>query len=150
MPVGYAPLVFLRPFLNLIGGFFTKKTLSFVLSILLVVGLLSASAGSAFADSAPEAKSLHIVTTIFPFRYLTDDYGLDYYAAFVGCSAETEASFQTIIFLANKLDELGLPAVLQIESADGSIVRTIVENTKSRWSSSRRCPPCGFSRAFAA
>jgi zinc transport system substrate-binding protein len=68
----------------------------------------------------------------FPFRYLTDDYGLDYYAAFVGCSAETEASFETIIFLANKLDELGLPAVLQIESADGSIARTVVENTQSK------------------
>ena len=68
----------------------------------------------------------------FPFRYLADDYGLDYYAAFVGCSAESEASFETIIFLANKLDELGLPAVLQIESADGSIARTVVENTRSK------------------
>ncbi len=68
----------------------------------------------------------------FPFRYLVDDYSLDYYAAFVGCSAETEASFETIIFLANKLDELALSAVLQIESADGSIARTVVENTRSR------------------
>lgn len=67
----------------------------------------------------------------FPFRYLADDYALDYYAAFVGCSAETEASFETIIFLAGKLDELDLPAVLQIESADGSIARTVVENTQS-------------------
>ena len=39
----------------------------------------------------------------FPFRYLTDDYGLDYYAAFVGCSAETEASFKTVKFLAEKV-----------------------------------------------
>ena len=68
----------------------------------------------------------------FPFRYLADDYGLTYYAAFVGCSAETEASFETIIFLARKLDELGLPAVLQIESADGSIARTVVENTQAK------------------
>ena len=68
----------------------------------------------------------------FPFRYLTDDYGLDYYAAFVGCSAETEASFETIVFLANKLDELGLPAILQIESADGSIAQTIRENTQTK------------------
>ena len=68
----------------------------------------------------------------FPFRYLADDFGLAYYAAFVGCSAETEASFETVIFLANKLDELGLPAVLQIESADGSIARTVVENTKGK------------------
>ena len=43
-----------------------------------------------------------------PVRYLVDDYGLDYYAAFVGCSAETEASFETVAFLADKLDELGL------------------------------------------
>ena len=84
----------------------------------------------AAVDAAP-VKTL-LFGDRFPFRYLTDDYGLDCYAAFAGCSAETEASFQTIIFLANKLDELGLPAVLQIESADGSIARTIVENTKSR------------------
>ena len=68
----------------------------------------------------------------FPFRYLADDCGLTYYAAFVGCSAETEASFETIIFLARKLDELGLPAVMQIESADGSIARTVVENTQAK------------------
>ena len=67
----------------------------------------------------------------FPFRYLVDDYGLNYYAAFVGCSAESEASFETIIFLAGKVDELGLNYVFQIESADGSIARTIIENTAS-------------------
>lgn len=38
----------------------------------------------------------------FPFRYLADDYSLTYYAAFVGCSAETEASFETIAFLAKR------------------------------------------------
>ena len=68
----------------------------------------------------------------FPFHYLADDYGLDYYAAFVGCSAETEASFETVVFLANKLDELSLPAVLQIETADGKIARTIVANTQAK------------------
>lgn len=68
----------------------------------------------------------------FPFRYLVDDYGLAYYAAFVGCSAETEASFETIVFLANKVDELGLNAVCQIESADGAIARTIIENTQRK------------------
>ena len=68
----------------------------------------------------------------FPFRYLADDYGLDYYAAFVGCSAETEASFETVVFLAGKVDELGLPAVLTIESADGKIAETIVQNTAAK------------------
>jgi len=68
----------------------------------------------------------------FPFRYLTDDYGLNYYAAFIGCSAETEASFETIVFLAGKVDELGLNTILQIETSDGSIARTIRNNTKSK------------------
>lgn len=65
----------------------------------------------------------------FPFRYMTDDYGLNYYAAFVGCSAETEASFETITFLAGKVDELSLTAVLTIEGDDHSIAETIVQNT---------------------
>ncbi len=68
----------------------------------------------------------------FPFRYMTDDYGLDYYAAFAGCSAETEASFETVIFLASKVDELSLPAVMTIEGSDQKIARTIIENTKSK------------------
>ena len=68
----------------------------------------------------------------FPFRYLVDDYGLKYYAAFVGCSAETEASFETITFLAQKVDELGLKNVLTIEKSDQKIVKTIIENTKEK------------------
>lgn len=67
----------------------------------------------------------------FPFRYMTEDYGLDYYAAFVGCSAETEASFETIMFLAGKVDELGLNTVLTIEGPDHRIAETVVENTAS-------------------
>ena len=68
----------------------------------------------------------------FPFRYLTDDYGLAYYAAFVGCSAETEASFETITFLARKADELSLPAVMTIEGTDHRIAETIVQNTQTK------------------
>ena len=67
----------------------------------------------------------------FPFRYLTDDYGLDYYAAFAGCSAETEASFETVIFLANKLDELSLKSILTIETSDGKLAKTIKDNSKT-------------------
>lgn len=62
----------------------------------------------------------------FPFRYLTDDYDLTYYAAFVGCSAETEASFETVTFLADKLRELQLPAVLVIDGSDKKIAESIV------------------------
>ena len=68
----------------------------------------------------------------FPFRYLVDDYGLSYYAAFVGCSAETEASFETVSFLAKKVDELKLPCVLTIEGAQHKISETIVQNTAEK------------------
>ncbi len=68
----------------------------------------------------------------FPFRYMVDDYNLDYYAAFVGCSAESEASFETITFLAGKVDELGLNTVLTIENSDQKIAKTIIENTEAK------------------
>ncbi|MBR3573871.1 MAG: zinc ABC transporter substrate-binding protein [Lachnospiraceae bacterium] len=67
----------------------------------------------------------------FPFRYLTDDYDLNYYAAFVGCSAETEASFETVTFLAGKVDELNLGCILTIETSDGKIAETIRDNTST-------------------
>ena len=68
----------------------------------------------------------------FPFRYMVDDYGLSYYAAFIGCSAESEASFETIAFLSKKVDELGLKYIMTIESSDGSIANTIKNSTKKK------------------
>ena len=68
----------------------------------------------------------------FPFRYLADDYQLSYFAAFSGCSAESEASFQTIVFLAQKVDELGLPAVLTIEGANHKIAETVIGTTSAK------------------
>ena len=68
----------------------------------------------------------------FPFRYLVDDYGLNYYAAFAGCSAETEASFETVSFLAKKVDALKLPCVLTIEGTQHKIAETIVQNTADK------------------
>lgn len=68
----------------------------------------------------------------FPFRYLVDDYGLSYYAAFSGCSAESEASFKTVTFLAGKVDELGVKSVLTMEKSDDRIAQTVIENTKAK------------------
>ena len=68
----------------------------------------------------------------FPFRYLVEDYGLSYYAAFAGCSAESEASFETVAFLAGKVDELGLTAILQIEGADGKLAETVKQQTRAK------------------
>ena len=66
----------------------------------------------------------------FPFRYLVDDYGLKYFAAFVGCSAESEASFETVAFLANKMDSLALPAIFTIDGSDGKIANAVLAASK--------------------
>ena len=85
-------------------------------------------------DAAVKAgtKDTLLFADRFPFRYLVDDYNLKYYAAFVGCSAETEASFETIKFLANKVDELGLNVILKIESSDGGIASTVKDATTNK------------------
>ena len=61
----------------------------------------------------------------FPFRYLADDYGLTCYAAFSGCSAETEASFETMTFLVDTVKQQNLPFVLMIDGSDGSVAATV-------------------------
>lgn len=68
----------------------------------------------------------------FPFIYMVEDYGLNYYAAFVGCSSESEASIETIAFLAGKLDELKLPAILVVDGSTTDLAKTIVESTKTK------------------
>ena len=68
----------------------------------------------------------------FPFRYLAEDYGITYYSAFEGCSADSEASFETIAMLAGKVDELALPAIMKIEGSDGRIAKTIQEACTSK------------------
>ena len=78
-------------------------------------------------DAAP-LKSV-LFADRFPFRYLADDYGLDAYAAFQGCSAETEASFETIAFLSATLENLQLPAVLTTETADKRIAETVIRTS---------------------
>lgn len=83
------------------------------------------------AVSDSEVKTL-LFADRFPFRYLFEDYGLDYYAAFAGCSAETEASFETIVFLADKVNELSLHSILTIDGSDGKIAETVRSNTRTK------------------
>ncbi len=72
-----------------------------------------------------------LVADRFPFRYLTSDYGLKYYAAFSGCAASLDVSFETVAFLSEKLTELQLPAVLVIDGSDGEVARTVIETAGS-------------------
>ena len=68
----------------------------------------------------------------FPFRYMVEDYNLKYFAAFTGCSAESEASFKTIVFLSEKVNEFGLNTVCQIETGNGKIAKTVISNSKNK------------------
>lgn len=83
-----------------------------------------------YSRAVEDAKNKTLVfADRFPFRYMIQDYGLDYFAAFSGCSAETEASFQTVRFLVNKVDGLDLNDVFVLESSDKKIARTVIDNS---------------------
>ena len=73
-----------------------------------------------------------IVGDRFPFRYLVNEYGINYYAAFLGCDAGSEASFETVTFLANKMDELNMSKIFIIDGSKGELAKTIVDNTKDK------------------
>lgn len=87
---------------------------------------------AAYEEAVAQAKTDTVLfADRFPFRYLLDDYAINYYAAFIGCSAETEASFETVAFLAEKLDELSLQHVLILEKSDTRLADSIIKNAKS-------------------
>ena len=68
----------------------------------------------------------------FPFRYLMDDYGLEYYAAFSGCSAESDPTLSTLMFLAEKLDALKLPALITIDGSNQKAAKGVLDAAKSK------------------
>jgi zinc transport system substrate-binding protein len=65
----------------------------------------------------------------FPFRYFADRYGLAYFAAFPGCSTETEASAATVAFLIDKVRAEKIPVVFHIELGNERMADTIAEET---------------------
>ena len=83
------------------------------------------------AVDAAEVRTV-VFADRFPFLYLFKDYGLNYYAAFIGCSAETEASFETVAFLAKKVDELSLGHILTIETSDQKIANTVRDTSRTK------------------
>ena len=65
----------------------------------------------------------------FPFRYFTDAYGLNYFAAFSGCSSQADASIATVLFLIDKVQSEKVPVVFKIELSNGNLAKTISEST---------------------
>lgn len=87
----------------------------------------------AFEKTVSSAKrSVLVFADRYPFRYLAHDYGLTCYAAFSGCSAESEASFATILALVKHVEENALPYVVVLENSTQGIAKQVIDNTKSK------------------
>lgn len=84
---------------------------------------------SAVQDSAQQTL---IFGDRFPFCYLAEDYDLEYYAAYTGCNAEVEVGFDTIIELADWVDQLESDYVMVIDGSDRSIAKTVLESAKRK------------------
>jgi zinc transport system substrate-binding protein len=85
---------------------------------------------AAFRDTVSKAKSKTLIfADRFPARYFTDEYGLDYYAAYPGCAEDSEPSAKTVAFLIDKVRESGAPYVLYIEFSNEKMADTICEDT---------------------
>ena len=87
----------------------------------------------AYAETIAAApRRILLFADRFPFLYLAKDYDLTCFAAFSGCSAESEASFETVNFLVNKLDELELSHILVLEGGDTRLAETIIANSRAK------------------
>ena len=83
-----------------------------------------------FAEEIEKApKKLLIFADRFPFRYLTEDYGISYEAAFSGCSADSEASFETVVRLSDKLRASGVGVLMILESSSEDLAKTVISNS---------------------
>lgn len=82
-----------------------------------------------FSESTEQGGTL-LFCDRFPFRYLAEDYGLNYYAPFSGCSGDSQASFATVLFLAEKAEEQ--QAVFILEDSDGQLARTVIGCTAAK------------------
>ena len=63
----------------------------------------------------------------FPLRYFADEFDIPYYAAFPGCSTQTEPSAATIAFLTEKVREEGISTVWYIEFSNHLVADSIAE-----------------------
>lgn len=86
-----------------------------------------------FAEMVSASKrNTVLVADRFPFIYMTRELGLEYFAAFPGCSTETDASFATQTFLIEKTKELGLPYIFIIDGSDGAVAEKISRETGAK------------------
>jgi zinc transport system substrate-binding protein len=85
-------------------------------------------------QSAADSKTFDTVLFAdrMPFLYMLNDYGINYYAAFIGCSSSTEASVPTLTFLTGKVNQLGLEVILVTETSDKRIAQTVKDSSTEK------------------
>ncbi len=79
--------------------------------------------------SDARVRSMIVVGDKFPFRYLADEYRLDYRAAFSGCSTDTEPSARTIAYLIDKVRDEKIPVIYYLELSSSRVAEIIAEET---------------------
>ena len=86
-----------------------------------------------FAWNLSQAEEPRLVfADRFPFVYLTEDYGIEYRAAFSGCTTDTDADFSTVDRLAGVINEWDVPYVMVTEGADRSLAESVIRATKKK------------------
>ena len=73
-----------------------------------------------------------VVADRFPFRYLTEEYGLDYVAAFPGCSDQADASIATIAYLIKTIKNNKIPYIYYVELSNRNTAQTVAEQTGAK------------------
>lgn len=84
----------------------------------------------AFVETAP--RKTIVVADRFPFLYFAREYGLDYAAAFPGCSSETEPSIKTMTYIVDKIKSENIPVVFYIEGSTRKLAETICGDTGAK------------------
>lgn len=79
--------------------------------------------------STKRKRNMIVVGDKFPFRYLAEEYQLDYRAAFSGCSSDTEPSAKTIAYLIDKIRRDQIPVVYYLELSSHRVAEIIGEET---------------------
>ena len=88
---------------------------------------------AAFRQVCGEKKrSLLVFGDRFPLLYFCREYGLDYRAAFHGCSSDTEPSLYTLKFLIDKVNEQDIPVVYALELSSRKVADAIAETTGAK------------------
>jgi zinc transport system substrate-binding protein len=107
------------------ADFYTQNTAAYIEEL--------AKLDAAFKEAVNGAKRNTIVfADRFPFRYFADAYGLSYFAAFPGCSTETEPSAATVVFLINKIRTEKIPVVFYLELSNQRMADTISGETGAK------------------